>query len=131
MVKNIYLIVILFAALFLPGNIFAQKYVVGGDFDYATFSFIDKTGKPNGLDIDVLKAIAVSSGIKLSFQLSRWDSALSYIQSQLNILKLTEIQKRWKVYEKDDFKYKGIAINIGIILFKISYSFNKKASQIC
>ena len=60
---------------------FAQEYVVGGDFDYAPFSFIDKTGKPSGLDIDVLEAIAVSSGIKLNFQLSRWDNALSYIQS--------------------------------------------------
>jgi ABC-type amino acid transport substrate-binding protein len=64
-----------------PSNIFAQEYVVGGDFDYAPFSFIDKTGKPSGLEIEVLEAIAASSDIKLNFQLSRWDSALSYIQS--------------------------------------------------
>ena len=64
-----------------PGRIFAQEYVVGGDFDYAPFSFIDKTGKASGLDIDILEAIADLSDIKLSFNLSRWDSALSYIQS--------------------------------------------------
>ena len=81
MAKIIFLIFILFAPLFQPSNMFAQEYVVGGDFDYAPFSFIDKTGKPSGLDIDVLEAIAVSSGIKLNFQLSRWDNALSYIQS--------------------------------------------------
>jgi len=80
MAKNSFLIFILIT-LFQPGNIFAQEYVVGGDFDYAPFSFIDKAGKPSGLDIDVLEAISVSSDIKLSFQLSRWDSALSYIQS--------------------------------------------------
>jgi PAS domain S-box-containing protein len=81
MAKNSCLIFILLATLLYPGNISAQEYVVGGDFDYAPFSFIDKTGKPGGLDIDVLEAISVSSGIKLSFQLSSWDSALTYIQS--------------------------------------------------
>ncbi|MDZ7765985.1 MAG: transporter substrate-binding domain-containing protein [Melioribacteraceae bacterium] len=81
MAKNFYLIFILFATLFQPSNKFAQEYVVGGDFDYAPFSFIDKLGKPSGLEIEVLEAIAELSGIKLDFQLSRWDSALSYIQS--------------------------------------------------
>jgi len=81
MAKNIYLIFILFATLFQPSNKFAQEYVVGGDFDYAPFSFIDKTGKPSGLEIEVLEAIAELSGIKLKIQLSRWDIALSYIQS--------------------------------------------------
>lgn len=81
MPKAIYLIFILFATLFQPGNIIAQEYVVGGDFDYAPFTFIDKAGNPRGLEIDVLKAISASSDLQLSFQLSRWDSALSYIQS--------------------------------------------------
>jgi two-component system, sensor histidine kinase and response regulator len=81
MAKKIYFLLILFAVLFQPSNIVAQEFIVGGDFDYAPFSFIDKTGKPSGLEIDVLEAIAAASGIKLNFQLSRWDSALSYIQS--------------------------------------------------
>jgi len=81
MSKNNYLFFILFASLFQPGNIFSQEYVVGGDFDYAPFSFTDSTGKSAGLDIDVLEAISVSSGIKLSYELNRWDSALAHIQS--------------------------------------------------
>lgn len=81
MVKTTGLIFILIALQFQPGNIFSQEYVVGGDFDYAPFSFTDSTGKSAGLDIDVLEAISVSSGIKLSFQLNRWDSALAHIQS--------------------------------------------------
>ena len=82
MAKKIYLFFILFATLFQfqPDNIFAQEYVVGGDFDYAPFSFIDNTGKPSGLDIDVLEAISVSSDLKFSYKLSRWDSALTSIQ---------------------------------------------------
>jgi two-component system, sensor histidine kinase and response regulator len=81
MAKNIYLILILFVTQFQPSNAFAQEYVVGGDFDYAPFSFIDKTGKPSGLEIEVLETIAQLSGIKLNVQLSRWDNALTYIQS--------------------------------------------------
>lgn len=83
MAKKIGLIFILFlfAALFQPGDVFAQVYVVGGDSDYAPFSFIDETGNPSGQEIDVLEAIAASGGLKLSYHLSRWDSALAYIQS--------------------------------------------------
>lgn len=81
MKKTIYLIFILFATLFHPRNIIAQEYVVGGDFDYAPFSFIDKTGKPSGIEIEILETIAAANNINLKFQLSRWDSALSYIHS--------------------------------------------------
>jgi PAS domain S-box-containing protein len=80
MAKNIVLIFILFASLLQPSRIYAQEYIVGGDFDYAPFSFIDKDGKPSGLEIDVIEAIAASSGIKLNFHLSRWDDALSHIK---------------------------------------------------
>ncbi|MCC5835800.1 MAG: transporter substrate-binding domain-containing protein [Opitutales bacterium] len=81
MPKILYLIAGLCILLAEPGGVLAQKYVVAGDFDYAPFSFIDKTGKPSGLDVDVLDAIAASSGIQLSYQLSPWENALSSIQS--------------------------------------------------
>ncbi len=82
MAKKIGLIFILFLlALFQAGDVFAQVFVVGGDSDYAPFSFIDKTGNPSGLEIDVLEAIAASGDLKLSYHLSRWDSALAYIQT--------------------------------------------------
>ncbi len=85
--KNICLIFILFTALFQPGKIFAQEYVVGGDFNYPPFLFIDSVGNPSGLDIEVLEAISVSRDLKFSYQLSSWDSALSYIQSgEIDIL---------------------------------------------
>lgn len=58
----------------------SQSYVVGGDFDYPPFSFIDKTGKACGIDIDILNAISDETGIELNYQLSKWDSALNYIQ---------------------------------------------------
>jgi PAS domain S-box-containing protein len=81
MAKKICIIFILFAVLIQPSILFAQEYTVGGDFDYAPFTFIDKTGKPNGLEIDVLEAIAAFSGIDLNIQLSSWESALSRMKS--------------------------------------------------
>lgn len=80
-VDNVFLILFIFAALLLPGKTLAQQYVVGGDFDYAPFSFIDNTGKPSGLDIEVLEAVAGLKGIGLTFQLSSWDTALSRMKS--------------------------------------------------
>lgn len=81
MAKNICLTFILFVTLLQPGKILGQEYIVGGDYDYAPFSFIDKTGKPSGLEIEVIEAIADLTGIKLNFQLSSWDTALSNIYS--------------------------------------------------
>lgn len=81
MAKYFHLIFIIFAVLSRPPQMVAQKYVVGGDFDYAPFSFIDKTGNPSGLDIDVIEAIFASSDVELSYQLTRWDSALFNIHS--------------------------------------------------
>ncbi|MGV8944953.1 MAG: transporter substrate-binding domain-containing protein [Lutibacter sp.] len=81
MAKNIYLIFILFISLFQPCNVIAQVYVVGGDSDYAPISYVDKTGKASGLDIDILKAISVKNNMSLSFHLSNWDKALTSIKS--------------------------------------------------
>jgi two-component system, sensor histidine kinase and response regulator len=78
---KIFLYIVFFSILFESRNVYSQEYVVGGDFDYAPFTFIDKTGKPSGLEIDVIEAIADLSGLILNFHLSRWDSALAYIQS--------------------------------------------------
>lgn len=69
------------ATLLQPITSVTQEYRVGGDFDYAPFSFIDKTGKPTGLEIEVLEAIAELHGITLTFNLSSWDTALDYIRT--------------------------------------------------
>ncbi len=71
------LLLIVLLAICRPTNIVAQQYIVGGDSDYAPFTFIDKTGKPSGLEIEVIEAIAEISGLNLTFNLSSWDTALS------------------------------------------------------
>ena len=62
-------------------GVYAQTYIVGGDFDYPPFSYLDKSGNARGFDIDVLNEISSKSDIKFDYQLSQWDSAFSHLQS--------------------------------------------------
>lgn len=58
-----------------------MEYRVVGDFDYYPFTFVDETGRPSGLDVEVLEAVAASSGLKLKFNLSEWHEAINSIKS--------------------------------------------------
>ncbi|MFO7829315.1 MAG: transporter substrate-binding domain-containing protein [Bacteroidales bacterium] len=80
MTRNTYLLFILLINFIHHNNIYSQNYVVGGDFDYPPFSYIDKNGEASGLHVDILNAISDETGIKFKYQLSKWDSALNYIQ---------------------------------------------------
>ena len=80
MTKNIYLLVLSLITILKCSDAFSQTYIVGGDFDYPPFSYIDKTGQAVGLDIDILNAISEETGIEFKYQLTKWDSALHYIQ---------------------------------------------------
>jgi polar amino acid transport system substrate-binding protein len=82
MTKNIYLLFILLINFIHHHDVYSQVYDVGGDFDYPPFSFIDKTGEASGLHVDILNALADETGIKFNYKLSKWDSALNYIQDE-------------------------------------------------
>lgn len=54
--------------------------VVGCDYNYPPFSFIDEKGKPAGYDIDVMNAIAEITGLKIKFSPDSWDSTLNKLK---------------------------------------------------
>jgi len=81
MTINKFLFIIFSAILWPPNYAHSQTYVVGGDFDYPPFSYIDESGYAQGFDIDVLKAISDETGLDFKFQLSPWDSAFNYLQT--------------------------------------------------
>lgn len=123
--KNPLLLFILLANLLLANNTVAQTYVVGGDYDYAPITFIDKSGAANGLDIDILKTISKKRNIRFSYQLSEWDSALHYIQTGeidiiTGIIFSTEREafvdftipihtEYYSIFIRDDLKFKDIS----------------------
>ena len=68
---------IIFTLMLIPQLTQAKTYRVGGDFDYAPFSYIDKTGKAAGLEIEVLNEIARSANLELEIELTPWKTAIS------------------------------------------------------
>jgi len=81
MTRNISFLFIVLINLVQCNHVWSQSYVVGGDFDYPPFSYIDKNGDAKGVDIDILNAISDETEIDFTFKLSKWDSALSHIQT--------------------------------------------------
>ena len=47
--------------------------VVGGDFNYPPYEFIDKEGNPAGFNVDLTRAIAEVMGLKVEIRLGPWD----------------------------------------------------------
>src|SRR6056297_2073901 len=81
MKKNTFLLFIILINFIHQHDVYSQVYDVGGDFDYPPFSYIDKTGEASGLHVDILNALSDETDIKFNYQLSKWDSALNYIQT--------------------------------------------------
>jgi len=53
-----------------------NKIVVGGDYDYKPYSYLNDNGEAKGFDVDIIKSIAEKYDIKLEFRFTRWDKAL-------------------------------------------------------
>lgn len=48
------------------------RLVVGGDCDYPPFEFLDKNGKPAGLNVELTQAIAKRMGLSIDLRLDIW-----------------------------------------------------------
>ncbi len=62
--------------LLLPMLCLASKtvVVVGGDFAFAPYEYLDKDGKPVGYNVDITRAIADVMGFEVEIQLGNWDT---------------------------------------------------------
>jgi len=61
-------------------NDFKQKIIVGGDYDYKPYTYLDKDGKAKGFDVDLIKSIANQYDLDLEFKFTAWDQALKNLQ---------------------------------------------------
>ncbi|MFP4059247.1 MAG: ATP-binding protein [Bacteroidales bacterium] len=57
-------------------NLNAQVIKVGADYDYPPYSYIDDSGKPAGLDVDILNELEAVSNLEFDLYLMKWDSVL-------------------------------------------------------
>jgi two-component system sensor histidine kinase EvgS len=51
---------------------FTRPTIVGGDQNFPPFEFLDEHGEPTGYNVDLVKAIASATNLKIQFQLGRW-----------------------------------------------------------
>ncbi len=49
-----------------------SRIVVGGDFNYPPYEYLDKNGQPAGYNVDLTRAIARQLGIAVDIQLAPW-----------------------------------------------------------
>jgi len=84
--KKIYqLMIVLMIILVSVGAVFAQAetktYIVGTSADYPPFEWIDSNGNYVGLDMDIMKVIAVREGYKIEFRDIGFDSLIPALQA--------------------------------------------------
>lgn len=58
-----------FAAMELPTN---RRIIIGGDFDFPPFEFINENGQPDGFNVDLSKAIAKEMDLDIEIHLGPW-----------------------------------------------------------
>jgi ABC-type amino acid transport substrate-binding protein len=58
-----------------------KKIIVGGDFDYKPYTFLDSDGAARGYDVDIISTIAKQHNFDLEFQFTRWTEALENLKS--------------------------------------------------
>ena len=58
----------------------SKKIIVGGDFDYKPYTFIDSNGVAKGFDVDLIKYIADEYNLELEFRLTKWSQALKNLE---------------------------------------------------
>jgi signal transduction histidine kinase len=64
-----------------------EKIIVGGDFDYKPYTFIDADGIAKGYDVDIIKSIAEKYNLELEFRFTPWNQALeNLITGEVDVL---------------------------------------------
>lgn len=59
----------------------SDTIIVGGDYNYPPYSFIDENGIEKGYDVDVIKAVSRITNLNIVFQFDEWDSTLTHLDN--------------------------------------------------
>ncbi len=64
-----------------------EPIVVGGDFNFPPFEFLDKNGQPAGFNVDLMKAIADETGMNIEIKLGPWGNVIRQLEKgQINAI---------------------------------------------
>ncbi|OQY02204.1 MAG: hypothetical protein B6I20_07160, partial [Bacteroidetes bacterium 4572_117] len=78
-----------------------DKIIVGGDYNYPPYSFIDKNGNETGYDVDVINGIAKITGLDTEFKFDDWNTTLTKLKTgEINIISsIVYSAEREKIYD--------------------------------
>lgn len=63
------LLILLSPAAFLSAS---ETIIIGGDYSYPPYEFIDESGQPSGYNVELTRAIAEVMGMNIEFRLDEW-----------------------------------------------------------
>lgn len=100
--RNVLITILIF---FSPiGECFAATarthILMGGDYSYPPYEFLDSKGKPNGFNVDLMRAIAKSLNADLTVQLGLWNERIRALSEQrINALPMFYTPERDKQFD--------------------------------
>ena len=114
----------LLIAIIIPTNIWAQEIVIA-IAEWPPYEFIDKTGKPSGINVTTIKEATKQLGIKIKFVQYPWSRALLSVKHG----KVDAIMSLYKTTEREEFLYYVPEIisydeNVLITFYQNTYTFN-------
>ncbi len=65
-----------FAALQLPAR---QRLIVGGDVNFPPYEYLDNRGNPTGFITELIRAIALETGLDIEIRLGPWDQVIKQL----------------------------------------------------
>jgi len=98
----LFLIQLLFVAtLFAKQTPLPLVVVVGGDYNFPPFEYLDKNGNPTGYNVELTKAVAKEMGFFVSFQLGPWDEVRQQLlDGEIDVIEgLSYSQQRAELYD--------------------------------
>lgn len=114
MKKSFRLMIVLIIVLVTAGVVFAQAetetYIVGTSADYPPFEWIDSNGNYVGLDMDLMRVIAIIEGFEVEFRDIGFDSLIPALQAgKIDIIAaaMNITSKRAKIVDFTDAYWKA------------------------
>jgi signal transduction histidine kinase/ActR/RegA family two-component response regulator len=62
-------------------NIKNRELIARGDYNYPPFEYLDDTGNPRGFNVDIIKAVAKVTGLKIRIMLGPWHNVREELEN--------------------------------------------------
>ncbi|WP_255487370.1 transporter substrate-binding domain-containing protein [Oceanospirillum sediminis] len=78
-----------------------KTVVIGGDYNYPPYEFINDQGEPAGYNVDLTRAIAEVMGMKVSFRMGEWSQIRkAFEQGQIDALQgMIRSEERSRIFD--------------------------------